>query len=154
MFDDKDRRILAILQENADTPVSVIAEQVGLSTTPCWRRIKRMEESGLIARRVVLLDRRKANVPMTVFVTIRASRHSIDWLDAFRRAIADIPEVVDAYRLAGDMDYILRLVVPSVEVYDGVYKALISRVDFVDVSASISMEELKSTTTVPTTYLG
>jgi Lrp/AsnC family transcriptional regulator len=153
MFDDKDRRILAILQEDADTPVSVIAEQVGLSTTPCWRRIKRMEEAGLIARRVVLLDRRKANVPMTVFVTIRASRHSIDWLDAFRRAIADIPEIVDAYRLAGDMDYILRLVVPSVEVYDGVYKSLISRVDFVDVSASISMEELKSTTTVPTTYL-
>ncbi|HEV7369053.1 Lrp/AsnC family transcriptional regulator [Arenibaculum sp.] len=153
MFDDKDRRILAILQENADTPVGTIAEEVGLSTTPCWRRIKRMEESGLIARRVALLDRRKANVPMTVFVTIRASRHSIDWLDAFRRAITDIPEVVEAYRLAGDMDYILRLVVPSVEVYDGVYKSLISRVDFVDVSASISMEELKSTTTVPTTYL-
>jgi Lrp/AsnC family transcriptional regulator len=153
MYDSIDRRILKILQVDADVPVAEIAEQVGLSTSPCWRRIKRMEEAGLIARRVVLLDRKQANLPMTVFVSVRAPRHSSDWSDAFRQAISAFPEIVEAYRLAGETDYLLRVVVPSVEIYDEVYKRLISKLEFRDLSSSISMEELKFTTAVPLDYL-
>ncbi|MEO2039372.1 MAG: Lrp/AsnC family transcriptional regulator [Martelella sp.] len=111
------------------------------------------EETGLIARKVAIVDRRKANVGMTVFVAVRTSRHSMDWLESFRRAISDIPEIVEAYRLTGDMDYLLRLVVPDVEVYDAVYKQLIARLDFTDISSFIGMEELKYTTAVPMNYL-
>ena len=153
MYDSTDRRILKILQADADVPVAEIAEQVGLSTSPCWRRIKRMEEAGLIAKRVVLVDRKLANLPMTVFVSVRAARHSSDWSDAFRRAISEIPEIVEAFRLAGETDYMLRVVVPSVEIYDQVYKRLISKLEFRDLSSSISMEELKFTTAVPLDYL-
>lgn len=153
MFDSTDRRILDILQHDGEVPVADIAERVGLSTSPCWRRIKRMEEGGLISKRVVLVDRRLANVPMTIFVSVRASRHSLDWAEAFRQVIAEFPEIVEAFRLAGDTDYLLRLVVPSIEVYDEVYKRLITRLEFRTVSASISMEELKFTTAVPLDYL-
>jgi Lrp/AsnC family transcriptional regulator len=153
MFDSTDRRILNILQNDGEAPVADIAERVGLSTSPCWRRIKRMEETGLIAKRVVLVDRRLANVPMTIFVSVRAPRHSIDWSEAFRQAISEFPEIVEAFRLAGDTDYLLRVVVPSIEVYDQVYKRLIAKLEFRSVSASISMEELKFTTAVPLDYL-
>jgi Lrp/AsnC family transcriptional regulator len=153
MFDSTDRRILNILQHDGEAPVAEIAERVGLSTSPCWRRIKRMEETGLIAKRVVLVDRRLANVPMTIFVSVRAPRHSLDWSEAFRQAIGEFPEIVEAFRLAGETDYLLRLVVPSIEVYDQVYKRLIAMLEFRTVSASISMEELKFTTAVPLDYL-
>ncbi|MFG1298388.1 Lrp/AsnC family transcriptional regulator [Xanthobacter sp. V3C-3] len=152
MLDIRDKRILETLQEDTTLPVADLAERVGLSTSACWRRIKALEEDGLIARRVALIDRRKTNVAMTVFVGVRTSRHSMAWLDAFRKVIQDIPEIVEAYRLTGDMDYLLRLVVPSVEVYDAVYKKMISQVDFTDVTSFISMEELKYTTAVPLRY--
>jgi len=153
MYDDTDRRILKILQVDAAMPVAEIAEKVGLSTSPCWRRIKRMEETGLIAKRVVLVDRRLANLPMTIFVSVRAPRHSIDWSESFRQAIVEFPEIVEAFRLAGETDYLLRVVVPSVEVYDQVYKRLITKLEFRDISSSISMEEMKFTTAVPLDYL-
>lgn len=153
MYDSTDRRILKILQTDADMPVAEIADKVGLSTSPCWRRIKRMEETGLIAKRVALVDRRLANLPMTIFVSVRAPRHSIDWSELFRQAIADFPEIVEAFRLAGETDYLLRVVVPSVEVYDQVYKRLITKLEFRDISSSISMEEMKFTTAVPLDYL-
>lgn len=153
MFDEFDRRILRILQTDGERPVAEIADEVGLSTSPCWRRIKRMEESGLIARRVALVDRRKANVPMTIFVSVRAPSHSIEWSEAFRQTIAAFPEIMEAYRLAGETDYLLRVVVPSVEIYDQVYKRLISKLEFRDISSSISMEEMKFTTAVPLDYL-
>lgn len=152
MLDIRDTRILEALQDDATLPVAELADRVGLSTSACWRRIKALEEDGLIARRVALIDRRKANVAMTVFVGVRTSRHSMAWLDAFRKMIQDIPEIVEAYRLTGDMDYLLRLVVPSVEVYDAVYKKMISQIDFTDVTSFISMEELKYTTAIPLRY--
>lgn len=153
MLDHRDRKIVELLQQNADMPVTDIADTVGLSASACWRRIKNLEETGLIARKVAIVDRRKANVGMTVFVAVRTSRHSMDWLESFRRAISDIPEIVEAYRLTGEMDYLLRLVVPDVEVYDAVYKQLIARLDFTDISSFIGMEELKFTTAVPMNYL-
>jgi len=153
MLDHRDRKIVDLLQQNADMPVTDIANTVGLSASACWRRIKNLEETGLIARKVAIVDRRKANVGMTVFVAVRTSRHSMDWLESFRRAISDIPEIVEAYRLTGEMDYLLRLVVPDVEVYDAVYKQLIARLDFTDISSFIGMEELKYTTAVPMNYL-
>ncbi|PKU25364.1 Lrp/AsnC family transcriptional regulator [Telmatospirillum siberiense] len=153
MFDETDRRILGLLQADADMPIAEIAGQVGLSASPCWRRIKRMEEAGLISRRVVLVDRVIAKVPLTIFAGVRVPSHSVDWLERFRRVIADIPEIVEAYRLAGEMDYLMRIVVPSIEIYDHVYKQLIAQLEFRDVTSSISMEEMKFTTAVPLHYL-
>lgn len=152
MFDHTDRRILSVLQADGKATVADVAEQVGLSVTPCWRRIRRMEETGLI-RHVVLVDRRKANVPMTVFVSVRAPLHSSGWSEAFGKVIAEFPEIVAAFRLAGDADYLLNVVVPSIEAYDAVYKRLIARMDFRDISSWISMEEIKLTTAVPLDYL-
>nr|WP_272213873.1 Lrp/AsnC family transcriptional regulator [Marinicella sp. W31]MDC2879822.1 Lrp/AsnC family transcriptional regulator [Marinicella sp. W31] len=153
MFDQIDRKIIDILQRQADRTVSDIAEEVGLSHTPCWRRIKRMEDLGFIRARVALIDRKMANIPMTVFISVKAPRHAIEWLDEFRKHIRDIPEVTEAYRLTGDADYLLRIVVPDIETYDQVYKNLISRLEFSDVNSSIAMEEMKFTTALPTNYM-
>ncbi len=132
---------------------AAVADKVGLSPTPCWRRIKKLEDDGIILKRVALLDRKKANVPLTVFVAVKAPRHAMEWLEAFRRAITDIPEIVEAWRLTGETDYLLRLVVPDIETYDAVYQRLISRLEFSNLSSSIAMEELKFTTAVPTSYM-
>jgi Lrp/AsnC family transcriptional regulator len=133
--------------------VATIAERVGLSTAPCWRRIRRLEDDGVIVRRVALLNRRKTNVPMTVFASVKAPRHAVEWLQAFRRAIADIPEIVEAWRLTGEADYLLRIVVPDVETYDAVYQRLIGKLEFSDISSAIAMEEMKYTTAIPTNYI-
>ncbi|EPX78594.1 Lrp/AsnC family transcriptional regulator [Litoreibacter arenae] len=152
-FDALDRRILNIIQDNSDTPVSAIAEAIGLTATPCWRRIKRMEEAGLITKRVALVDQALANVPMTIFIGLSAPRHEMDWINRFRALIDDIPEIVEAYRLTGTVDYILKLAVPDVATYDAVYKRMIENLDFTRVNAMISMEEMKFTTAIPTDYL-
>jgi len=152
-FDEIDQKILDILQKDSDTIVNTISEAVGLSVTPCWRRIKRMEEAGLIMRRVALVDQARANVSMTVFVGVTASRHEMGWLEKFCALIDEIPEVVEAYRLTGTVDYILKVVVPDMEAYDLVYKQMIERLDFSQVNSMISMEELKFTTAIPTKYL-
>ncbi len=151
-IDDKDRKIMQILQENAMVPVAEIAGQVGLSTTPCWRRIQKLEDEGYIRKRVALLDRAKLNVGVTVFVAIKATRHAVDWLDGFKRAVETIPEVVEAYRLSGEIDYLLKVVVPDIAAYDGVYKRMIERVEFADVSSSFAMEDMKFTTALPLKY--
>lgn len=153
MVDQIDRKIIDILQIDASVPIAAIADKVGLSPAPCWRRIKKLEDEGVIVRRVALIDRRKANVPMTVFVSVKAPRHAAEWLDAFRKLIAGVPEIVEAWRLTGDTDYLLRIVVPDVEAYDAVYQRLIARLEFSDVNSSIAMEEMKFTTAIPTTYL-
>lgn len=151
-LDAKDLRILEILQRDAMTPVTEIAEQVGLSTTPCWRRIQKLEAEGVIRRRVALLDPAALNVPVSVFVAVRTSRHSAEWLEQFRQALEGIPEIVEAYRMSGEIDYLLRVVVPDIAGYDAVYKRLIERIELADVTSSFSMEEMKHTTALPLDY--
>ncbi|MFD0981950.1 Lrp/AsnC family transcriptional regulator [Tropicimonas aquimaris] len=152
-FDEIDQRILQILQTDSDVPIAEIADRVGLSQTPVWRRIKRMEATGLIRARVALVDQKLVGVPMTIFIGVTAPRHAMEWLEQFRTLIEDIPEVVEAYRLTGSTDYIMKVVVPDIATYDAVYKRLIDRLEFSTVNSSISMEELKFTTAVPTRYL-
>jgi Lrp/AsnC family transcriptional regulator len=152
-MDAIDRKILDLLQADASVPIATIAEKVGMSTAPCWRRIRKLEEDGVIVRRVALLSRRKANVPMTVFVSVKAPRHAVEWLQAFRKLIAGIPEIVEAWRLTGEADYQLRIVVPDIETYDLVYQRMISRLEFSDISSAIAMEEMKYTTAIPTNYI-
>ncbi|MEP2639848.1 Lrp/AsnC family transcriptional regulator [Roseobacter sp.] len=152
-FDATDRRILEILQHDSDTPMQVISKTVGLSTNPCWRRIKRMEEAGVIKKRVALVDQDRVNVPLTVFIGVSTTRHGIDWLDQFRALIDEIPEIIEAYRLTGTVDYILKVVVPDMLSYDAVYKTMIRRLEFSQVNSMIAMEELKFTTAIPTNHL-
>lgn len=153
-MDRIDQKILDLLQADTTLPIAAVAEKVGLSTAPCWRRIKKLEDDGVIQRRVALVDRRKVNVPMTLFVSVRTTRHAMEWVDDFRHMIADIPEIVEVWRLTGDVDYLLRIVVPDIDAYDAVYKRMIDRVELADVSSAIAMEELKYTTAVPTSYIG
>ncbi|MBT6138341.1 MAG: Lrp/AsnC family transcriptional regulator, partial [Rhodospirillaceae bacterium] len=145
-LDRIDREILALLQQDASLSTAEIADRVGLTTTPCWRRIQTLEREGIIRSRVALLDRRKLNLKVTVFVAIRTDQHSADWIKNFAAKVADIPEVVEIHRMSGDVDYLLRIVVPDIEAYDDVYKRLIRVTDLHDVSSSFAMEEIKSTT--------
>jgi Lrp/AsnC family transcriptional regulator len=149
MLDDIDIKILAILQEDCTRPVADIGKDVGLSTTPCWRRIQKLEEAGVVRRRVALLDATHVHVGVTVFIEIKTDKHTLQWLDQFRSAVADMPEVVEAYRMSGDVDYLLRVVVPDIAAYDALYKKLISRLDISKVSSSFAMEQLKYTTALP-----
>jgi len=151
-LDEFDRKILSILQEDSGGSNAEIAERIGLSPTPCWRRIRNLEEAGVIRKRVALLDRHKLNAGVTVFVAVRTNQHNQEWLERFARAVESIPEVVEFYRMAGEVDYLLRVVVPDIAAYDGVYKRLIEQIDLYDVSSSFAMEELKYTTAVPLTY--
>jgi Lrp/AsnC family transcriptional regulator len=153
-LDELDRKILILIQDDATRPTAEIAEAVGLSTTPCWRRIQKMEEAGVIRRRVALLDRAALNVGVTVFVAVRTNQHNATWFERFAKAVADIPEIVEFYRMSGEIDYMLRVVVPDIAAYDQVYKTLIARIDLADVSSSFAMEEIKYTTAVPVHYAG
>jgi Lrp/AsnC family transcriptional regulator len=148
-LDAIDIRILREVQADAALALADLAEKVGISATPCWRRLQKLEQQGIIRRRVALLDRRQLNVRITVFIAIRTSQHNAEWLEAFSQAVRDIPEIVDVYRMSGEIDYLLRAYVPDVESYDGVYKKLIAKVALTDVTSMFAMEELKSTTEVP-----
>jgi Lrp/AsnC family transcriptional regulator len=147
-----DRKILALLQEDASLPVATIAEKVGLSPSPCWRRIQKLEEDGYVRARVAVLDPDRLNVGVTVFVAVRTNQHDLEWLETFARAVRDFPEVVEFYRMSGDIDYLLRVVVPDIAAYDAFYKRLIQRVTLSDVSSSFAMETIKYTTALPLTY--
>jgi Lrp/AsnC family transcriptional regulator len=151
-LDAMDLKILDILQRDASLAVADIARAVGLSTTPCWRRIRRLEEIGVIRRRVALLDGRKIGAGLTVFVSIKTGAHTHAGLEAFHAAVLAFPEVVSFYRMTGEVDYILRVLVPSIEAYDGFYKQLISRIDAVEVSSAFAMEELRNETALPLHY--
>ncbi|AHF84748.1 Lrp/AsnC family transcriptional regulator [Rhizobium johnstonii] len=152
MLDDRDRRILDMLQKDAGISVTDLAERVALSISACSRRIQRLEESGHIARRIVVLDREKMGVPTTVFALVKTAHHSDEWTETFRRIISDIPEIVEAHRLTGNHDYILKIVLPRVEHYDVIYKQIVRKIELFDVSASISMELLKGGTAIPVGY--
>ncbi len=151
-MDDIDRNILANLQDDATLSLNEIAARVGLSPTPCWRRIQKLEESGVIRARVALLDGAKLNVGVTVFVSIRTNQHNSEWLEKFADSVAAIPEVVEFYRMSGEIDYLLRVVVPNIEAYDAFYQRLIAVIDLSDVSSSFAMEQIKYTTALPLTY--
>jgi Lrp/AsnC family transcriptional regulator len=152
MLDRMDRKILDILQSDCTLPVAEIGKRVGLSTTPCWRRIQKLEELGVIQRRVAVLDAKKVNAGVTVFVSITTSHHTQDWLDRFHAALNEFPEVVEFYRMSGEVDYLLRVVVPDIERYDAFYKKLISRIELSEVSSAFAMEQIKFTTALPLDY--
>lgn len=151
-MDNIDRKILSLLQQDATLSVATVAEKVGLSSTPCWRRIQNLESAGYIRGRVALLDPEKMNVGVTVFIAVRTNHHSADWLTMFQTAVDGIPEIVEFYRMAGDIDYLLRAVVPDIAAYDSVYKRLIERIELADVSSMFAMETIRSTTVLPVTY--
>jgi len=148
-LDKTDIQILDILQEDASKPVADIAARVGLSVTPCWRRIQKLEETGIIRQRVALLDAEKLGLGMSVFVAIKTDQHNADWLVEFASVIKQSPEVVEFYRMSGEVDYLLRVVVPDMAAYDRFYKSLISTVKLSDVSSSFAMEEIKNSTALP-----
>jgi len=152
-MDKFDRHILEILQKDCTHSVSEVAQQVGLSTTPCWRRIQAMEKSGVIKGRVALSDPEKLNVGLTVFVIIRTNQHNPEWLSSFAEVAQDFPEIIEFYRMSGDVDYLLKVVVPDMKSYDVFYKKLIGRANFADISASFAMEEIKYTTALPVSYI-
>jgi Lrp/AsnC family transcriptional regulator len=151
-LDSIDKRLLEILQTNAEVPVAELAAQVHLSPTPCWRRVQRLKEAGVITKQVALVDPRKVNVGVTVFVAVRTSQHTPKWFNTFRAVVQAIPEVVEFYRMSGDVDYLLRIVVPDIAAYDTVYQRLINGTALSDVSSSFAMEELKFTTALPVSY--
>ena len=152
-MDNYDRAILKILQEDAATSLGEIAAKVKLSTTPCWRRIEKLKKVGVIRKQVVLLDPRKLNLAATVFVAVRTNQHNAEWLERFAKGVKDIPEVVEIYRMSGEVDYLLKVVVPDIAGYDAVYKKLIKVAELYDVSSSFAMEQLKSTTSLPLDYV-
>jgi Lrp/AsnC family transcriptional regulator len=141
MLDEMDVKILRILQEDCTRPVAEIGKEVGLSTTPCWRRIQKLEEAGVIQRRVAILDPHKVNAGVTVVVSIKTDQHSLGWLERFHGAVADFPEVVEFYRMSGEVDYLLRVVVPDIDAYDAFYK-VIARIEIAKVSP-LAMEQIK-----------
>jgi Lrp/AsnC family transcriptional regulator len=148
-LDRLDMRILAVLQEDAGLSNAEIADQVGLSSNACWRRVRRLEERGVIKKRVALLSQEMLSLDVTVFVGIRTNQHTDQWLKRFSDGVAAIPEVVEFYRMSGDTDYLLKIVVKDIADYDRVYKKLISVVPLHDVSSSFAMERIKSTTALP-----
>ena len=152
-MDRIDKKILFLLQKDASLPVSEIANEVGLSTTPCWRRIQNLEKSGVIDKRVTLLDRDSLNISIDVFVAIKTREHTAKWFNTFAEAVTEFPEVVEFYRMSGDIDYLMRVVVPDIRSYDEFYKRLIERVELEDVSSSFAMERLKYTTELPLDYV-
>jgi Lrp/AsnC family transcriptional regulator len=148
-IDSIDRAILAELQRDASRSIQEIARAVGLSQNPCWRRIKRLEASGVIERRVAILDPVKLGVGTTVFVSVRTSQHNEAWLERFASGVMEIPEVVELYRMSGEIDYLLKVLVADIAEYDRIYKELIQVAELNDVSSSFAMERIKCTTAIP-----
>ncbi len=148
-MDAIDRKILAVVQEDASLSVAEIGQRVGLSSTPCWKRLQRLEAEGVIMRRVALIDPEKIGLGITVFVSIETGDHSQDWLKRFAETVSGMPEVMEFYRMAGDVDYMLRVVVHDMQSYDTFYKKLIATVPLKNVTSRFAMERIKSTTALP-----
>jgi Lrp/AsnC family transcriptional regulator len=152
-MDRLDRKILKLLQEDCTIPVAEIGKRIGLSTTPCWRRIQKLEEDGVIQSRVALVDPKQVNASVTVFVSIRTDAHSAEWLRRFAEVVAEFSEVTEFYRMSGEIDYLLRVVVPDIAAYDEFYQKLISKIDIRDVSSTFAMEQIKYTTELPLEFM-
>ena len=151
-MDKVDRKLLSLLQDNADRPLNELAEAVNLTATPCWKRIQRMQNEGVIRKKVVLCDPSKLNLGLTAFVAVRTTQHNEQWLRKFAAAVQSIPEIVEAYRMSGEIDYMLRIVVSDIHGYDTVYKKLIRAVELADVSSSFAMERIKYSTALPVDF--
>jgi Lrp/AsnC family transcriptional regulator len=148
-MDAIDRKILAVVQEDASLSVAEIGQRVGLSSTPCWKRLQRLEADGVILRRVALIEPEKIGLGVTVFVSIETGDHSQDWLRKFAEVVKAMPEVMEFYRMAGDVDYMLRVVVTDIAGYDAFYKNLIGTVPLKNVTSRFAMERIKTTTALP-----
>jgi Lrp/AsnC family transcriptional regulator len=149
ILDAIDRRILEVLQEDAAIAIAELAERVGLSQTPCWKRVKRLEREGVIARRVAILDRDRLGLGVTVIVAVKTAHHNDEWLKSFTEGVARIPEVVEFYRMSGEIDYLLKIVARDIADYDRIYRKLTKVAPLTDVSSSFAMQEIKSTTALP-----
>jgi Lrp/AsnC family transcriptional regulator len=152
IMDAIDRKLLGVVQQEAALSLDELSERVGLSRNACWRRVKRLEDDGIIKGRVTLLNASRINVGLTAFITLRATEHSAKWLEQFSKAVRDIPEIIGVYRMTGDVDYLLQAVIPDVAAYDLLYKRLIEKITLADVSSSFVMEEIKATTVLPLDY--
>jgi Lrp/AsnC family transcriptional regulator len=148
-LDKFDCAILAALQADATLSISGLSEKVGLSSTPCWKRVKRLEEDGYIESRVSIVNRNKVGLPVTVFVSVRTTEHDDKWLERFASAVIDLPEVLEFHRMSGDVDYLLKVVTTDIEGYDRFYKKLIKTAHLTGVSSAFSMEQIKCTTALP-----
>ena len=148
-LDRYDYAILGALQVDGTLSVAELAEKVGLTTTPCWKRLKRLEEDGYLERRVAIVNRRKAGLPVTVFVSVRTSQHDEKWLAKFAAAVVALPEVQEFHRMSGDVDYLLKVVTTDIDGYDRFYKKLIKAAQLTGVSSAFSMEQIKYTTSLP-----
>ncbi|MGI9357271.1 MAG: Lrp/AsnC family transcriptional regulator [Rhizobiaceae bacterium] len=144
-----DRRLLALLQEDASLSADALADRIGLSRNACWRRVKNLEDAGIIRKRVALLDAELVGLGLTAFVLVRTNEHSDIWAERFGRAVGAMPEVTGAYRMSGDLDYVLRVAVADVKAYDAFYQRLTRKLRLNDISASFVMEEIKDTTALP-----
>ncbi|MGA8260206.1 MAG: Lrp/AsnC family transcriptional regulator [Arenicellales bacterium] len=153
-MDRLDKRILSYLQADATLSTSELAERIGLSTTPCWRRVQKLENEGVIQKRVALLDRDKLNLGVDVFVAVKTNQHNSKWLDEFAHIVTEFDEVLEFYRMAGEIDYLIHVVVPDIPSFDRFYKKLINKIDINDVSSTFVMERIKYTTRLPLEYAG
>ena len=147
-----DKKILSILQVNADIPVAELSKKVNLSATPCWARINKLYKQGYIKKKVAIVDRFKINLPVVAFVQVRTNQHNMLWSKQFIKAVKEMEEVVEFYRLSGTVDYIFKVLVPSIEKYNAFYKKLTDKVDFSEVTSSFSMEEIKYTNSLTLNY--
>lgn len=152
-MDRKDAEIIKILQKDVTMPISEIAEQVGLSTTPCWRRIQNLEKQGIVKQRVALIDAEKLGLGMTVFVQVKAGRHDAKWLSNFAKHAELFEEIVEFYRMSGEFDYLLKVIVTDMKAFDVFYKKLVAGIDLSDVTSSFAMEQIKYTTAMPVTHI-
>lgn len=148
-MDRTDREILRLLQKDATLSVNDIAERVGLSSTPCWRRIQLLEKQGIICKRVALVDAEKLNLGMTVFVQVKAGRHDSDWLASFAAHAGAMEQVVEFYRMSGEYDYLLKVVAADMQAFDIFYKRLVDGIELSDVTSSFAMQQIKYTTALP-----
>ena len=152
-MDHIDKKILSLLQTNADMPVAELSKKVNLSSTPCWLRISKLYKQGYIKKKVAVIDRNKINLSTVAFVQIRTSQHNMAWSKKFIDGVKEMDEVVEFYRLSGTTDYLLKVLVPSIGKFDEFYKKLTDKIDLSDVTTSFAMEEIKQTSNLPLNYI-